>query len=91
MGSQILSIIDSQASIVPALLLCVLGAFFVIQSSFHSKRALSKIPLWGEELPAKTRRDALLKDSKSIYFESYLKVALTADILHFVDVLANKR
>ncbi|OQE17315.1 hypothetical protein PENSTE_c021G05288 [Penicillium steckii] len=73
MGSQILSIIDSQASIVPALLLCVLGAFFVIQSSFHSKRTLSKIPLWGEELPAKTRRDALFKDSKSIYFESYLK------------------
>ncbi|KAL3495013.1 cytochrome P450 [Aspergillus germanicus] len=68
-----ISSLPSDVPLLSGVVVVVALLLFTIIPGWWSKRSLSRIPLWGEELPAKTRRDALLKDSKSIYFETYLK------------------
>ncbi|KAL3450549.1 cytochrome P450 [Aspergillus insuetus] len=73
MASEILSAVSSDTSVISGVALLLALFLSTILPGWWSKRALSNIPLWGEDLPATTRRDALLKDSKAIYFEAYLK------------------
>lgn len=72
MEPQPVMVVNGQMCLIFTLALLVIGTLIIPR--VFSKRHLSKVPLWGAELGAKSRRDALLKNSKSIYIESYQKV-----------------
>jgi hypothetical protein len=74
MTSSIISSLPSDVPLLSGVAVLLALLLSTIVPGWWSERSLSKIPLWGDELPAKTRRDALLKDSKSIYFKTYLEV-----------------